>query len=172
MMKALILSLLMLTAPIAQLCAQDSRLPPGKWWEIPRVVEFLHLSEQQQEKIDALVYEHARKMIGLNAGLEESRLALAQQVDSKNFDPSKVRAGFETFQNARKKLETERFEMLLAVRQVLSAEQWDQLGVLRRRLEGAKKRGEGQHPPRPGNFRPGARGPGAQGHPGTRGPRP
>ncbi len=170
MMKALILSLLMLLSPLAQLHAQDYRLPPGKWWEIPRVVEYLHLNEQQQDQIDGLVYEHARKMIGLNADLEKAKLALAQQVDSTKFEATKVRAAFEVFQTARRKLETERFEMLLSVRQVLSAEQWEQLGALKRRLEKFKDR-EGR-PPRSGEFRPGGRRPGGVMRPGAKGPRP
>lgn len=158
-MKALILSLLMLAMPTLQLAAQEYQLPPGQWWKVDRIIEYLHLSSEQQESIDALVYQHAQKMIGLNADLEKSKLALAQEVGAKKFEASRVRGAFEIFQKNRRKLETERFEMLLAVRQVLSAEQWEQLGVLRRRLESLKK-GEGHRPPRaPFQRRPGARGP-------------
>ena len=155
-MKALFLSLLLMFTSLAPLNAQDYRLPPGKWWERPRIVEFLHLSPEQQEQIDTLVYEHARKMIGLNADLEGARLGLSREVDAANFDPAKVRSAFEVFQNARRVLETERFEMLLAVRQVLSSQQWSQLESLKHRLDASRKQGKGPRPKRSGPP-PGAR---------------
>jgi len=159
-MKALLLSLLMLFTSLVPLSAQDYRLPPGKWWERPRIVEYLQLSPDQQKQIDSLVYEHARKMIGLNADLEAARLGLSREVDAENFDPAKVRAAFEVFQNARRMLETERFEMLLSVRQVLSARQWGQLDSLRRRMESAHK--PGKRPPRQGPPPAGRPGPGSR----------
>lgn len=172
-MKALLLTMLMLFSLPAQLHAQDTRLPPGKWWEMPKVVELLHLSQAQQEKINDLVYQHARKMIGLNAEVEKAKLALAQQVDSNSFEASKVRAAFNDFQNARRELENERFEMLLAVRKVLSAEQWQQIGDMKRRLDKLKEGRLGRRPRLDGrNFRPDQRRLGAERPPEARGPRP
>jgi len=151
-MKTLIFTLLMLGAPITSLHAQDFRIPPGKWWEIPQVVEALQLSSEQQQQISNLVYEHARRMIGLNGSVEESKLVLSREVDAKAFDPEKVRTAFGLFQDSRRKLENERFEMLLAVRQLLSADQWKKLGELHRLKERRQREGMGnfRRPPRPG----------------------
>ncbi len=147
------LTSLLLTAFLimsAVLSAQTLDLPPGKWWEIPRLVEHIQLTKEQQEHIGDLVYQSAQRMIDLNAGVQRTKLTLEKEVDRTNFDPDAVRAAFATFQKARHQLENERFEMLLSVRQVLTPEQWGRLAGLRDRLDQSRQRRK-----RPGEF-PGA----------------
>ena len=43
------------------------------------------------------------------------------------FDPAPVRAAYAVFQTARQKLENERFEMLIEVRQILTYGQWQKI---------------------------------------------
>jgi len=150
-MKALFLTLVMLGSSLSSLQAQDYHLPRGTWWEIPKVVEHLKLTPEQQQQISDLVYDHAQRMIGLNAGVESAKLALSREVESSNFDPARVRTAFDAFQDARSKLERERFEMLLSVRQVLSYEQWKKLDNLRKLRDRKNNRGDfrGPRPPRP-----------------------
>ncbi len=110
-------------------------LPPGKWWEDARVAERVGLSQAQQGEIRDLVYEHARRMIDLNAAVKRSELELADLVDRDRLDVTKVRAAFTAFQDARRALEDERFEMMLAIRKVLTAEQWQGLQELRQEVQ-------------------------------------
>lgn len=142
-------ALLLSTMPAA---ARDYNLPHGNWWENERIVQHLELTADQQSSIKDLVYLHATRMIDLNAGLEKAKLALENQVEQEPLGPSAVRKAFETFQEARRLLETERFEMLLSVRQVLTHQQWRKLLSLRERIE--------QNRQRPGGSRPGQRLPG------------
>jgi Spy/CpxP family protein refolding chaperone len=93
------------------------------------------LTEEQQRAIGDLVYRHAHQMIDLNANLKKAELALADAVDQDDFDTAAVRKAFAEFQNARRDLEIERFEMLLAVRESLTTEQWNELLEIRRYLE-------------------------------------
>lgn len=149
LLQLVILGALMLsTLPAA---AQDYNLPPGNWWENERIVQHLELTAGQQSSIKDLVYRHATRMIDFNAGMEKAKLALANQVEQEPLDPSTVRKAFETFQEARRSLETERFEMLLSVRQVVTHQQWRKLLSLRERLETIRQRNAG---PRQGYRQP------------------
>jgi hypothetical protein len=141
----------------AGLAAAELNIPPGRWWENPRVVERIHLSESQQTAIRGLVVEHARRMIDLNADVKRAELDLAELVDRDELVPDQVRQAFAALQKARQRLENERFELLLAVRQSLTRAQWRELD--RMRQEFIQRRADD---PRPGAPRPGGplRGPG------------
>ena len=127
-----ILAVLALAGP---LLASEFDLPPGKWWENLRLVNHIGLTDEQQEQIRGLVYQHAKVMIDLNADVKRAGLDLAEVVDRDEFDPVPVRSAFAVFQTARQKLENERFEMLLAVRQVLTTEQWRKIQEIKKRVQ-------------------------------------
>ncbi len=139
------------TAAVAGAGVGEFDLPPGKWWENDRVVRRVGLSEDQQRTISDLVYQHAHRMIDLNAALKKAELELAESVERDDFDPDAVRKAFAAFQDFRRRLENERFEMLLAVRQSLTSSQWDQLLEIRRTLERLREnRRPDERPLRPG----------------------
>lgn len=151
--------IVMLLAVAGAASAADLNLPRGKWWENERVVQKIGLTEEQQKAISDLVYEHALEMIDLNAGLKKAEFELGDLVDRDDFDPAAVRKSFGAFQAAKQKLENERFEMLLAVRGELTAEQWRTLLEIRRYLEQRRENrrpgnaAPGGQPPQPGNER-------------------
>jgi Spy/CpxP family protein refolding chaperone len=155
-MRKLTLLLLTLTMAVPA-AATEFDLPPGKWWENERLAEHIDLSDQQVAEIREVVYAHARQMIDLKAKVELAGLDLAETVNATEFDVAEVRAAYAAFQTSRHTLENERFEMLLAVRQILTDAQWQQLQDIKRRF------GEGR-----GQRRPGA--PGQGGDPGQRPP--
>jgi Spy/CpxP family protein refolding chaperone len=151
MKKALmIIAVLAVTSPLV---ANDFDLPPGKWWEDQRLVSRIGLADEQQDQIREVVYQHARLMIDLKADVDKAGLDLAGTVDQQDFDPVPVRAAYAVFQTARQKLENERFEMLLEVRQILTYEQWQKIEEIKRRMK--QMRAQQQR-------RPGARGQGPQ----------
>jgi len=141
------------------LSANELEVMPGKWWENERIVDFIGLSHEQQEQVRDVVFEHARLMIDLKADLDKAGLDLAASVDQEDFDPVPVRAAHAVFQTARKKLENERFEMLIEVRQILSYGQWQKIQEVKRRFEQNREQ-----------RRPGPRGQGGQRPPGDRPP--
>jgi Spy/CpxP family protein refolding chaperone len=73
-------------------------------------------------------------MIDLNADVKRSELELVNQVGQAEFDADQVRAAFAGFQTARTALEAERFEMLLAVREVLTVEQWAMIQEMQKEM--------------------------------------
>lgn len=154
----IIIAVLVVAGPLA---ANDFDLPPGKWWENPRLVNHIGLADDQQDQIRGIVYQHARKMIDLKADVDKAGLDLADSVDQQEFDPAPVRAAYAVFQTARQKLENERFEMLLEVRLALTYEQWRKIEEIKQRM----KQNRSQQ-----DRRPGARGEGFQRPQGERPP--
>ena len=146
-----VLVVLMAAGPVA---ANEFDLPPGRWWENQRLIEHIGLSDEQQAQIRDIVYEHARRMIDLKAAVEKAGLDLRASVDQEEFDPAPVRNAHARFQTARQRLESERFEMLLAVRQILTYEQWQQIEGLKQRMQ--QNRGDQGRPPGP-RYQPGQR---------------
>jgi len=130
--------------------AADLNLPPGKWWENERLASRIGLTDEQKEEITSLVYDHALKMVDLSAAVKRSELEMANLVRQASFNDDDVRAAFAAFQAARQKLELERFEMLLAVRGVLTTEQWVQIQDImqdvRRRRQQEQRPEQGQRP--------------------------
>jgi len=163
-MKRIMMTILVLAACAAVAGAAGLDLPRGKWWENQRVIERIGLTAEQQTAIGALVYDHTRRMIDLNADLKKAEFELADLVERDDFEPTAVRQAFNGFQDARRKLESERFEMLLAVRGNLTAEQWKQLLEIRRYVERMRENR------RPGEGASGRRTP--QGSPGSGGRQP
>jgi len=147
-----VLVIIVVLSVAGPLAANDFDLPPGKWWEDQRLVSRIGLTEEQQERIRDVVFTHARRMIDLKADVDKAGIDLASSVDQEVFDPAPVRATFAVFQTARQKLENERFEMLLEVRQVLTYEQWQKIEEITRRMKQMRSerrpgaRGEGQRP--------------------------
>ena len=135
------------------LAAQPLGVPPGRWWERPQVAEQLALTAEQKARLESLSVENARGMIDIKAAVEKAELDLRVAAEAEPFDATKVRAAFRTVQQARTRLENERFEALLRVREVLSADQWRQLRELTRDAvrERAQERrgGQGGPPARP-----------------------
>ena len=163
--EAVMKKLLMIIAVFAvagPLAANEFDLPPGKWWENQRFVSQIGLADEQQDQIREVVFAHARRMIDLKADVDKAGLDLAASVDQQDFDPAPVRAAYAVFQTARHKLENERFEMLLEVRQILTYEQWRKIEEIKRRLKQNRSqerrpdaRGQGGHDPqgdRPPGF--------------------
>lgn len=131
-------------------------LPQGRWWDRPRLAQELGLSAEQKAKLEEVTEQRMRAMIDARAAVQKAELELRLAADKEPFDPRKVREAFFALQQARQKLELERFEMLLAVRQLLTPEQWGKLRTLaRERLQ--ERREERQQ--RRFEDRPGPHGP-------------
>jgi Spy/CpxP family protein refolding chaperone len=137
---------LVLAAGVA--AAQTFDVPPGRWWERPVVAARLGLSPDQVKQLDSTTYAFARRMVDLKATVEKSQIDLRAAAEAEPFAPDKVREAFAVLQQARGRLETERFDMLLKVRKLLTPDQWGKLQQLARARRAEK--GDGGQPA-PGN---------------------
>jgi Spy/CpxP family protein refolding chaperone len=160
--RVTILTTLVLAA--LPLAAAEFDFPSGKWWENERMAERIGLTEEQRSEIDGLVYAHALRMVDLGAAVKRSELEMANEVRRPEFEPERVRKAFAEFQSARQALERERFEMLLAVREVLTTEQWLAIQELQKEMRRRRELGQDRRGPRPPG--PGERAVPPQGGPG------
>ena len=138
---------LVLAAGVA--AAQTFDVPQGRWWERPAVAGRLGLTPDQVKGLDAATLAFARRMVDLKATVEKAAIDLRAASDAEPFAPDKVREAFAVLQQARGRLETERFDMLLKVRELLTAEQWGKLQELARARRAEK--GDGAQPAAPGD---------------------
>ncbi len=112
--------------------AQMPPIPPGRWWERPRAAERLALSAEQRARLEELTIRHARELADLKAEVEKAEIDLRAAADREPFDAAAVRRAFTALQQARSRMEAQRFEMLLAIRETLTAPQWALLKELTR----------------------------------------
>ncbi|MGA3159741.1 MAG: Spy/CpxP family protein refolding chaperone [Terracidiphilus sp.] len=126
----------------------------GRFWNNPRLVEKLKLSDVQRKEFDDIYLQHREKLIDLRANLQKAELALEPLVREDPPNEAKILAQIDKVAQARAELEKANAAFLLAIRSKLTAEQWTELQALRanraNNLGGAGQRGLGQ-----GNWRQG-----------------
>lgn len=128
----------------------------GAWWKNSEVAKKLELSEAQVGRIEQNFLEHRLRLVDLRADLEKQELRLQPLIDVDRPDEAQVAAQIDLITAARGKLEKENAMMMLAIRRVLSVEQWKKLQALQRAQEGGPRRsggpggppGAGPQPPR------------------------
>jgi len=109
--------------------------PAGKWWRLPRVVERLNLSPEEQRKLDDLFSRNRRKLIRLKSRVEEERFALEELLEREQLDESAIMDQFRKLERARSKLAEERFMFLLGVRKIVGFERFEQLKGMYKRFQ-------------------------------------
>lgn len=136
----------------------------GRWWNNPRVIERLKLTDDQRKAFDQILLDHREKLIDLHANVEKAELAMEPLVQAEQPNESAILAQIDKVAQARAELEKAHARYLLALRSKLTPEQWKQVQDFRR-----------DHGPEgwgPGGRRPGERGPGGQGPDGHGAPPP
>jgi protein CpxP len=133
--------------PFARQQAQPGQpgMPPGqmdlgKWWKNSDIAEALQLTEAQITQIEQTFFEHRLKLIDLHAEVERQEARLQPLIEADRPDEAKVGAQIDLLLAARGKLEKENAMMMLAIRRVLSVEQWKKLEAIqqgRERMRGS-----------------------------------
>jgi Spy/CpxP family protein refolding chaperone len=103
----------------------------GKWWDNPDVAKDLNLQADQKQKMDAIFDQSRTKLIDQHASLQKEETALEPLMNADSPDESKILAQIDKIAQARAELEKSNARMLLAVRQVLTQEQWTKLRAAR-----------------------------------------
>jgi Spy/CpxP family protein refolding chaperone len=100
----------------------------GMWWREARWIRALDLTPDQQTRMDEAFRQNRIKLIDLTATLEKAEVLLEPLVENIHpGDEPKILAQIDDIANARAELEKVNARMLLAIRQVLTQEQWDKL---------------------------------------------
>ena len=121
-------------------CLAGAQMPPGelhrlgpdlgKWWKNSEIVRELGLSDAQINQMEHTFLEQRLKLIDLRAELEKQEVRLQPLIEADQPDETTVGAQIDQVLAARGRLEKANAMMMLAIRRVLSAEQWKKLQTI------------------------------------------
>ena len=121
----------------------------GKWWKDSNLVHDLAVSDAQVGQMEQIFQDHRLDLIDLRANLEKQEAILEPLIDSDNPDEAKVEAQFDKVAAARANLEKSNARMLLAIRRVLTVDQWKKLQARARERHFEYRGPRGPRAPRP-----------------------
>jgi len=148
MTKRIALSALLMLAASAALA--QINLPPGKWWRRAEVVQFLNLSEEQQDRLEKVFQSSANDLIDLRADAEKASIALRAALDRPQLDREQIRQLALRLNDARGRQFQRELMMLVDMRSVLTELQWNRMrNQLDRLEERQQQQRQQQQPMRP-----------------------
>lgn len=115
----------------------------GHWWNSPRMIERLKLTDDQRKAMDQILYEHREKLIDLQANLEKAELAMEPMMSADQPDRAAMEAQIDKIVQSRAALERANSMFLLDIRMKLTSDQWKQLRDMRGEMRGDHH--EGRH---------------------------
>jgi Spy/CpxP family protein refolding chaperone len=104
-----------------------AQLPPGKWWRRPEIVQSLNLSDEQQDRLEAIFRSSAVDLIDLKADVDKSAIALRGELDRAQLDRAGIRRMATRLSEARGRLFDRELTMLVEMRSVLTDPQWNRM---------------------------------------------
>jgi len=100
---------------------------PAKWWKNSALMKQIGVSDEQVQKIEKIFQDHRLQLIDLHAALEKQEAILEPLVEADQPDEAQVTAQIDKVAQARANLEKSDALMLLAIRRVLTVDQWKKL---------------------------------------------
>ena len=110
------------------------------WWKNSEMVRELNLSQAQVSQIEQIFYQHRLKLIDLHADVEKQEAMLQPLIEADQPDEAKVSAQIDQVLAARGRLEKANAMMMLAIRRVLTVEQWKKLQAIQQERERMQQR--------------------------------
>ena len=135
--------------------------PRGQFWNNPRIVAQLKLTDEQRKAMDGIMQDHRMKLIDLRANLEKAEVEMQPLMKADQPNEAAILAAIDKVAQARAELEKGNARFLLAIRGQLTADQWKQMQAMHENREGfrggrGEERGKwGQGGPQPGMGEPG-----------------
>jgi periplasmic protein CpxP/Spy len=121
----------------------------GAWWKNSDVVKQLQLTDAQIKEIEKTFLDYRLKLIDLRADVERQETKLQPLLEADEPNEHEVSSQVDALVAARGKLEKTNTMMMLAIRRVLSVDQWKKLQAIqhRRRERNVfyRRGGPGQH---------------------------
>jgi periplasmic protein CpxP/Spy len=142
------------------------------FWNNPKVVERLKLTDDQRKSMDGILLAHRETLVDLHASLEKAELTMEPLMKDDQPNEAKILAQIDKVAQARAELEKANARFLLAIRGKLTPDQWKQLQADREHHgpeghggwghDGQDRGGPGRESWKPGDHQ----GPGGPGGPG------
>lgn len=127
MLSKIFSALFLLVFVISPAVVTAKDFPPGKWWHNPQASEKLNLSDEEIKMLDKQFVDSRRKLIKLKSIVESEQFELDNLFDSENINQKEAMKQFDKLGHAKKNLSTERFRLILEVRNILGLERFRQL---------------------------------------------
>jgi Spy/CpxP family protein refolding chaperone len=137
----------------------------GRWWNNPKIVEQLKLTEEQRKAFDGIFQAHREKLIDLHANVEKAELAMEPLMSDDLPNEAKILAQIDKVAQARAELEKANARFLLAIRAKLTPEQWKLMQAFRASHEGAGRGPGGPEGNRPEGWKHNGERHGGEDHP-------
>jgi protein CpxP len=99
----------------------------GKWWKDSALMQEIGVSDEQVQKIERIFQNHRLQLIDLHAALDKQEAILEPLVEADQPEEAQVIAQIDRVAQARADLEKSNAQMLLAIRRVLTVDQWKKL---------------------------------------------
>jgi Spy/CpxP family protein refolding chaperone len=121
----------------------------GNWWKNSDVVKQLGTSDAQVQQIERIYQDSRMRLIDLKANLEKEEARLEPLVEADNPDEGLISSQIDKVAAARAELEKSNALMQVAIRRVLTLDQWKKLQVLQPTLGAGQYRFTMPLPPPP-----------------------
>ncbi len=102
----------------------------GKWWNNSEMVKKILLTDSQVQKIEKIFQDHRTQLMHLHSVLSKHEAELEPLIEAERPDEAQVNVQIEKIAQTRANLEKSNAQMLLAIRRVLTVEQWKRLRLL------------------------------------------
>ena len=126
-------------------------VPSGKWWKNSELTQNIGLTDTQSQQIEKIFQDHRTELKDLHSQLEKEESVLEPMMDSDRPDETQVSGQIDRVAQARTALEKSNAHMLMAMRRVMTADQWKKLQQVQRDQMSAAgprgPRGPGVPPP-------------------------
>jgi periplasmic protein CpxP/Spy len=107
----------------------------GQFWNNPRIVSQLKLTDDQRKAMDGILQQHKVTLIDLRANLEKAEVTMEPLMKADQPNESAILAQIDKVAQARAELEKANARFLLAIRGQLTADQWKQVRAMRENHE-------------------------------------
>lgn len=132
----------------------------GSWWNNPKVVDRLKLTDDQRKAMDQILLQHRETLIDMHANVQKAELAMEPLMSADQPNESAILAQIDKVAQARAELEKANARFLLELRGKLNPDQWKDLQAMRsERRQGAAPGPDGRSQWRNHNGRGNRQGP-------------
>jgi len=123
----------------------------GRWWNNPKIIEKLKLTDDQRKAMDEIFQQHREKLVDLRANVEKAEIEMEPLVRADQPNESAVMAQIDKVAQARAELEKANARFLFELRAKLTPDQWKQVQEFRQNHEGMRREwGRGERGPEGG----------------------
>ena len=111
----------------------------GRWWNNPKIVEKLKLTDEQRKAMDEIFLQHREKLVDLRGNVEKAEIAMEPLVKADQPNEQAVLAQIDKVAQARAELEKANARFLFELRAKLTPDQWKQVQEFRQNREGMRR---------------------------------